>query len=147
MTKTHGQSGTKLYYIWVEMRQRCGNSDHPKFKLYGGRGIQVCGDWERFENFYAWAKKVGYREGLSLDRINNNDGYYPNNCRWANQYVQMNNTRTNKYIKYRGKTQSLAKWAKELNLNYNTLRSRSRLGWTAEEMFETPTLSRNHARN
>lgn len=147
MTKTHGQSGTKLHYIWIEMRQRCNNPEHPKYHLYGGRGIKICGDWKEFESFYKWAKKSGYKEGLSIDRINNNESYYPNNCRWATQSVQMNNTRRTKKYKYKGKEQSLANWARELDLNYSTLRSRARLGWTTEEMFEVPMEGRGNVRN
>ncbi|WP_339260903.1 hypothetical protein [Lysinibacillus sp. FSL K6-3209] len=138
MTKTHGQSGTKLYYVWVEMRQRCRNVKSKKYKHYGGRGIQVCNEWQKFENFFKWSHSNGYKEGLSLDRIDVNGNYEPTNCRWATQLVQVNNTRKTPMYYYKGKEQSLADWARELNLNYYTLRSRARIGWTPKAMFETP---------
>lgn len=138
MTKTHKQSGTKLYYIWVEMRQRCNNFKHRSFHLYGGRGIKICDEWKIFELFFEWAMANGYKEGLSIDRIENNGNYEPSNCRWVTQSVQVNNQRRNAKINYKGKEQTLAEWSKELNLNYYTLRSRKRIGWDAKKMFETP---------
>lgn len=147
MTIKHLQSGTKLYYIWVEMRQRCSNENSNRFKLYGARGISVCEEWEDFEKFYKWSHNNGYEEGLSIDRIDNDGNYDPSNCRWVNQKEQCNNKRTNKYITYRGKTQSLMKWSKELGLNYYTLRSRARNNWTVEEMFTIPMEGRSYDRN
>lgn len=138
MTKTHGQSGTKLHYVWIEMRQRCSNPEHRRFSLYGARGIKVCNEWQLFEVFYKWAKSSGYQEGLSLDRIDNDGNYEPNNCRWATQIQQVNNTRVTKMVTYRGRTQSLSDWSRELNLNYYTLRSRLRIGWSVQKIFETP---------
>ncbi|OLS39106.1 hypothetical protein [Bacillus sp. MRMR6] len=144
MTKTHCQSGTKLHYIWIEMRQRCQNPNHPRYELYGDRGIKVCEEWQSFEPFYSWAIENGYNEGLSIDRMNNDGNYESNNCRWANQSTQMGNTRRTKKIEYKGRIQSLAEWARELGLNYYTLRSRLRNGWDAKRMFETPMEGRKY---
>lgn len=134
---THGQSGSKLYYIWIEMRQRCGNKKNGRFRLYGKRGISVCDEWQDFSIFRDWALSNGYRVGLTLDRIDVNGNYEPSNCRWASQSVQCNNTRRNKMITYKNKTMSMSDWAKKLGVNYNTLRSRIRMGWSIEKAFET----------
>lgn len=148
MTVTHRQSGTKLHYIWIEMRQRCCNPNHRNYHHYGARGIKVTEEWlENFETFKMWSEKNGYGEGLSLDRIKNDKGYSPDNCRWVTQMKQCNNTRRNKMISYKGTTQSMADWSRELGLNYKTLCSRSRNGWTAEKMFEVPMEGRSYVRN
>lgn len=147
MTKTHCLSRTKLYYVWIEMRQRCNNPDNKRYPLYGERGISVCEEWISFESFRKWAIKSGYQEGLSLDRKDNNGYYEPNNCRWVTQQEQCNNTRRCKMLTYHGKTQSLADWANELGLNYNTLRSRLRIGWSVEKAFEKPMEGRGYDRN
>ena len=142
MTK-HGMSGTKIYYIWIEMRQRCNNHDNKRYKLYGKRGISVCKEWDNsFSKFYEWAKENGYGEGLSIDRIDNNGDYKPNNCRWVTQKEQNNNTRRCNFITYKGKAKSLKQWSEYLGLNYNTLRSRLRIGWSPKKAFETPMYGR-----
>ena len=143
MSRSHLQSGTRLYYVWVEMRQRCQNLRHPHFTLYGGRGISVCEEWSRFEAFSEWARRAGYKSGLTLDRIDCDGGYSPRNCRWVTQRTQCNNQRRNKTITYRGRSQSLSMWARELGLNYYTLRSRLRVGWPVERALETPMEGRN----
>jgi hypothetical protein len=88
----HGQWGTRIHHIWIGMIQRTTNKKSPAYKNYGGRGITVCKRWRKFENFFADMKK-GYRKNLSIDRINNDKGYSPKNCRWATRKQQNNNTR------------------------------------------------------
>ena len=145
MTK-HGWSHTRLYSIWEHVKSRCLNKNDQAYGYYGGRGITVCADWLDFIGFREWAIKNGYKDTLTIDRIDSNKGYYPANCRWATRKEQSNNIRTNKIITYNGKTQTITQWAEELLINPDTLYSRVyRANWSIEKAFTTPTkkISRN----
>lgn len=134
--RTHGKSRTKIYQIWLAMRQRCYHLTNKQYKYYGGRGIKVCDKWKKFENFFA---DMGERpEGLSLDRIDNNGNYCPENCRWATRKEQSRNTGRNIRITLNGKTKVLKDWAKDTGINYYTLRGRLRKGWSIHELFLEP---------
>ncbi|OEH55922.1 hypothetical protein AQ616_18975 [Oceanobacillus sp. E9] len=92
--ETHGQTKTRLYYVWNSMRMRCRNPNTNNYHNYGGRGISVCKEWnDSFEPFYEWAVKNGYRPGLTIERINNDGNYEPSNCKWATYKEQSANTR------------------------------------------------------
>lgn len=122
-THTHGLSKTRIWNIWMGMKARCLNANEPAYKHYGGRGITVCKRWMKFENFYE-DMVTSYAPNLSLDRINVNGNYNKSNCRWATRTQQANNTRSNKYLTYKGRTQNLSEWAKEIGVNYHTLYGR-----------------------
>jgi hypothetical protein len=101
------------------MVKRCNKANDKDYPNYGGRGIRVCESWLVFENFYADMGEAP--EGTTLDRINNNDGYSKENCRWATSKVQHRNKRTNQYISFQGETMTISDWAEKLNLQYSTL--------------------------
>jgi len=131
-------SRKRLYGIWYTMKTRCYKEKCINYKNYGGRGITVCNEWQSdFENFYNWALENGYVEGLSIDRIDNNKGYSPENCRWATRIEQANNQRSNHLITYNGKTQTLKQWADELKIPYTSLKSRiNNYNFPIEKAFE-----------
>jgi len=93
---THGKSDTRLYRIWKDMRRRCNNPNRKNYYLYGGRGIRVCEEWDSFDNFYEWSMENGYENYLTIDRIDTNGNYEPDNCRWITRKAQNGNTRKNK---------------------------------------------------
>lgn len=91
--KRHGMTGTRIHNLWISMRQRCNNSKASNYQYYGGRGITICKEWNRFENFRDWAYASGYTDTLSIDRINGDGNYEPSNCRWTT-IVEQNRNRT-----------------------------------------------------
>ncbi len=135
----HGLSYSRIYQTWADMKARCFNPNHRAFQYYGDRGITVCDEWkDDFQAFYDWALSHGYSDELTIDRIDANGNYEPSNCRWVTFKVQENNTRRNRYITYNNKTQSMAEWADELGIKYNTLSSRiNTLHWPIEKALTT----------
>lgn len=130
----HGKRHTRLYTIWLNMKDRCCNKNTPSYKNYGARYINVCDDWQHdFMNFYNWAMDNGYQEGLTIDRIDNNKGYSPDNCHWTTPKQQCNNKRNNVYLTYNGKTQTMMQWSEELNIPYYTIKTRHHKGWSDNE--------------
>ena len=118
-----------MFYIWQNMLDRCNRKKNKQYKDYGARGIKVCAEWETsFVAFRDCALKHGYDKTLTIDRIDNDKGYYPDNCKWANRYEQNNNKRTNRLLTYKGETKTLAQWCKLLDLNYGTVVSRLHRG-------------------
>lgn len=129
------------YGAWSNMIQRCHHPPHPYYKYYGARGITVCNEWRNsFEKFIA---DMGLRPSPkhSLDRIDNAGNYEPGNCRWATSMEQMSNTRRNRLITFRGKTQHRAAWARELGMYENTISQRIAKGWPVELALTTPSNS------
>lgn len=134
----HHKSNTRLFHIWCGVKQRCYYHKHKQYKDYGGRGIAVCDEWLRdFMNFYNWAITNGYRENLTIDRIDNNGNYEPNNCRWVTIKQQQRNKSTCRNITINGETHCLMEWCEILNLKYDKIRMRlNRLGWSIERALE-----------
>lgn len=119
---THRMSDTRLYKIWAGMLKRCENENSVNYDRYGGRGIFVYDAWHHFEDFYEWAIKNGYDDDLSIDRIDNNDGYYPENCRWVDDVTQANNKRSSRFVTYLGNRHTIAEWARIMNVSDANLR-------------------------
>ena len=129
----HGMARTRLYGIWRAMKKRCSLRSHPRYAEHGGRGITVCMDWLVFETFMRWAQQNGYADDLSIDRLDNDRGYEPGNCRWASVEAQAHNRRGNDNITFEGKTQPLRAWVRELGLKRSTVQVRMKRGMTFEE--------------
>jgi hypothetical protein len=136
-TVKHRMHGSPSYSSWASMRDRCNNPKSKDFPRYGGRGIAICAEWEYFEAFYA---DMGDRpEGMSLDRINNDAGYGPENCRWATPTMQTRNRRNALHIEFRGERRPLKAWCVEFGLKYGTASDRIfKYGMTPEEAFTRP---------
>lgn len=139
MLITHGKTNTRLFNIWQSMKIRCFVKTEKVYQNYGARGITVCNEWkDDFMSFYNWAINNGYKKDLSIDRIDNNGNYEPNNCRWVDAKVQARNTRQNINITYNGKTQCISAWAEELNIKKEILYWRFKKNWNIEKIFTTP---------
>lgn len=121
----HGDCGSSLYGVWSNMRRRCYDNKNEAYSRYGGRGISVCAEWMGdvgFIKFKEWAIKNGYRTNLTIDRINNDGNYEPNNCRWATMKIQMNNMSRNRRITGPIGVFTISEWADIIGINQNKLR-------------------------
>ena len=118
--RTHGMTGTRIYRAWKNMHTRCYNPKNKKYSRYGGRGIQICEEWngeKGFENFKKWAYSNGYAENLTIDRIDNDGNYSPSNCRWIKQKAQASNKSTNRFIECDGNTKTVAEWGRTIGIS------------------------------
>lgn len=138
LNKKHGQAGTRLHHIWIGMKQRCSNPKHKSYADYGGRGIKVCAEWEDFKNFYGWAINNGYQDGLEIDRIDNNEDYRPDNCRWVTRKVNSRNRRSNALFRYKGKTMTMIELAEIAGISKRAMQHRIKRGWSIKRAVETP---------
>lgn len=136
--KTHGQSRTRAYGAWKQMRKRCNNPADQAYPRYGGRGIAYDSRWDCFENFVA---DMGERQdGMTLDRIDNDGPYCKENCRWATTQEQARNYSRNIRLTYGGVTRTLIDWAAERGLAYACLHKRIASGWSTEAALEKPSI-------
>lgn len=137
LNTTHGLRNTRIYRIWVDMKTRCCNESNINYERYGAKGIAICKEWlDDFMNFYNWAIANGYRDDLTIDRIDNDKGYSPDNCRWVTQKEQQNNKRNNRKIMHNGETHTMSEWADIYGINPHTLRDRLEAGITGDELFD-----------
>ena len=136
--KTHDKSNTRLYSIWCDIKKRCYNLNCKSYKNYGGRGIKVCDVWcNDFMNFYNWAMSHNYNDTLTIDRIDVNGNYEPNNCRWSTAKQQARNKRNNRYITINGETHCLSEWCEFYNIPVTRVECRlNKLGWSITEALE-----------
>ena len=122
---SHKQSGTRLYEIWQGIKKRCYNPHEPRYARYGGRGVAVCDEWKNdFSAFYEWAVGSGYNDTLTIDRIDNDGDYCPNNCRWASQETQARNRSNNIKIMIGNSTRTLTEWCEIFDLNFEMIYAR-----------------------
>jgi hypothetical protein len=133
----HAWCKTRTYHSWQAMKTRCYNPRRQDWRLYGARGIEVCDRWRKsFPNFLA---DMGERpEGTTLDRIDSNGNYTPENCRWSTPKEQAMNSTKPTIITFNGTTDSVSGWAKRLGVRVGALKSRIRRGWTVEDMLSRP---------
>ena len=146
--KKHGCSHSRLYQIYNNMKSRCYKEYAKEFENYGGRGIKICDEWlgkDGFINFYNWAYSNGYSENLTIDRINNEGNYDPNNCRWVTMMVQNSNSRHTHMLEYNGEKKNISEWAREKGIKRGTLAKRTISGWEVEKALNTP-INKNFSR-
>lgn len=134
--RKHGKRYSKAYTTWLNMRQRCSNPKNKTWSSYGGKGIRVCEQWNSFEGFYA--DMGDPPPGKSLDRIDVNGDYSKDNCRWATRKQQARNKSDNRIIEFNGKAQTLVEWAEEIQIDYYSLHSRIKRGWSIEDALTRP---------
>lgn len=134
---THGMSSTRLYRIFRHMHNRCKNTNDIRYKQYGGKGITITDEWNSFEVFKDWALNNGYADDLSIDRIDVNKDYSPDNCRWTDAKTQSNNKSNTKYYTYNGKTHNIGEWSDIMNIPYKTLWKRINAGWDIGKALTT----------
>jgi hypothetical protein len=131
-TLRHGMSGTKIHKVWMGMLSRCSIPSATGYKNYGGRGISVCERWKTFELFF---EDMGFppEDGFTLDRIDNNRGYSPDNCRWSSRKEQNRNQRDLVFLEFDGRIKCLSAWAEELGMQASSIKARINRGWSVEK--------------
>ena len=143
---THGGHGSKLYAIWVSMRNRCNNAGSTNYKWYGGRGVKVCSEWNWFPNFQKWALANGYAEQLTIDRVNGDGNYGPDNCRWSTMKEQNNNRRDNLWINIDGQAKTIPQWSDLSGVSQSTIWERVRRGDAGQRIIRPVDVTRRHHR-
>lgn len=139
MITKHGESHTRLHTIWSSMLERCRDTRIKFNYRYYGRGIKVCEEWHDYGKFSQWAKANGYQEGLSIERIDNDGDYCPENCKWIKRNLQQRNRSTTLWVEFQGRKMSLAEACEIADLPYKTVFARYRqLGWPLEKALSEP---------
>lgn len=142
--RTHNMAGSRLYFAWAAMRNRCDNPNVKSFADYGGRGIKVCERWHDFSAFYA---DMGERPaGQTLERINNDGDYEPGNCRWATRREQGSNKRNSRYIEANGESLPLSEWARRLGCSHAAILARIAAGMSEADAVTLPIPARPNSR-
>lgn len=140
----HGLSNTRIYGILSDMKKRCYNENSDAYKYYGGRGIRVCSEWlgeNGIVNFYNWAMNNGYEDHLTIERIDVDGNYDPNNCKWAT-IEEQNKNKTNKHsVTINGETKSVAEWSEISGVAHDTLLFRIKSGWKNEKLLNPVRMS------
>lgn len=140
----HNKSGTRLYRIFENMLARCYRPSNKSYKYCGAKGITICDEWLKNKSkFFEWAENNGYNKNLTIDRIDNQKGYSPDNCRWVDRKTQDRNRTSNVFITYNGETLCRADWEKRLGFRLGLLKQRiDWLGWSIEKALTKPVKRR-----
>lgn len=137
--RTHAMSNTRLYEIWSDLKRRCSNPNHRAFDRYGGRGIKFCAEWAEFLPFYVWSVANGYSETLTIERVDNDGDYCPENCRWATRKDQANNKSITVFYELDGVKYTLPQLCEKCGISYGTLYTRiNKHGWSVKAAITTP---------
>lgn len=143
-SKKHGMHKTRIYKMWQNLKARCNCPSSNKFYNYGGRGIKACDEWQDdFMAFYEWAMKKGYSDNLTIDRIDSNGDYCPENCRFATYSQQSDNRRNTRTYTLNGETKTLKEWANITGLSLRMISARWERGWSAERALTTKNIKDN----
>ncbi len=142
----HNKSRTPLYDVHISIKQRCLNSKSKVYPHYGGRGISVCEEWLDYQNFQDWALNNGYKQGLTIDRIDVNGNYEPSNCRWVTMKVQGFNKRNNNLISFNGETKTVTEWAEKMGIKHCTMNKRLKK-WGVERALTTTKIEANDTKS
>ena len=127
----HGETNSLLYSVWRGMKKRCLVPTARGYKNYGGRGIRICDEWkDDYLAFKNWALNNGYKNGLTIDRINNNGNYEPSNCRFTDYKQQANNRRSNRLLSVNGETKTIQEWADIMRVQRGLIANRKKMGWS-----------------
>lgn len=146
--KTHGESNTKLYGVWLAMRRRCYLKTTKDYRNYGARGINVCQEWKKsFETFRDWSISNNYAEGLTIERKENDKDYSPDNCEWASREKQGNNKRNNLLLTINNETHTSSQWSSLSKLSRGTIESRIKRGWSDAKLLVPSHLGNNQFTN
>lgn len=141
-----GFSREPLYSLWWSMKRRCNDTTSESYKNYGAKGIEVCTEWLNYEEFYKWAYSNGYEHGLTIDRIDPNKNYSPDNCRWVDWKTQERNKTNNRLLTLNGETRCIAEWAEIMDISPKTIKSRLRSGWSVERALTEHIHTKNERR-
>lgn len=134
--KNGGIATTRLYNIWLHMKGRCERKSDDHYKWYGKRGIKVCEEWHDFRTFREWSMQNGYSDKLTIDRIDNEKDYSPENCRWINHKQQCNNRRSNVILTINGQSHNIQEWAQITGVKYATIYQRYKSGKTENDLIK-----------
>lgn len=145
--RTHGQTGSRLFKIYHGIKARCYNKNFNEYDRYGGRGIGLCKEWlDNPQSFFDWSLQNGYNDDLTIDRIDNNGNYSPENCRWITRKEQNSNTSRNVIYEYNGEALNLSRICEKYGINYSTIRKRLKCGMSIKEAVETP-INKSYSRS
>lgn len=134
---THGKWGKRIYWTWHSMKSRVLDKNQKHYKHYGGRGIKICNEWLKFELFYEWAINNGYKDDLTIERVDNDGDYEPSNCTFIPLKDQNKNKRNNVFFEFKGERLCISDWAERLNLSHTAMSGRFK-NWDLEKALTTP---------